>query len=260
MTIQGHADVGIRLNLRREVRRIRRNPLEAFLRLAFPKADNGGTRARYEEAYWLYALAMERALEQVSTAVRFRKGPYYVLKFGGAYGPRQRALAQKRRRTIRFLELDIITCVVQTRILLDRTIGLARVFLVGPQLPSFTSFGDHKKFFAAGGTVPGHDVYANYMCNSTSWFDVPIKFVRDKLVVHQGPRHTKYFGIPGWGIEDDLVWYFHVNDGTEPKGQSRTPRYLWQVRLNVWRLSYDIEAFLQWFGNYGIEAVRQRQV
>jgi len=255
--MEGHADTGKRLNVRREVRRIADDPLAGYLQRAYPDADPGGARQRYEEAYRLYFLAMQRALEQVSTTVRFRKGPYYVLKYGGKYGPRQRKLAKKYWRLVPFLELDIVTCLLQTRILLDRTIALSRRFLQGPQLPSFTSFAHHKKFFASGKRLRGHSSYAQYMIHSTSWFDVPIKFVRDKLLVHQGPRHFRSFGIPGWGAEDDLVWYFLLQGEAplvRPEKRSASPTV---IRLNVLRLSYDVESFPRWFSEYGTKALGQ---
>lgn len=206
--LQGHDDVGTRLHVRRELSRIRRDPLTRFLKVAFPTAEQNAPRQRYEEAYALYCLAMERALEQVSTIVRYRKGPYYVRKYGGSYGSGQKRLAAKHRRLRRYLELDFVTCLFVSRILLDRVIALSRRFLSGARLPSFTSFSDHKKFFASTGRlIAGHEAYAAYMRDNTSWFDLPIKFVRDKLLVHPGPRHIKSFTI-GWGHTDDLVLTF----------------------------------------------------
>jgi hypothetical protein len=97
------------------------------------------------------------------------------------------------------------------------------------------------------------------MVHSTSWFDIPIKFVRDKLLVHQGPRHFSFFAIPGWGAEDDLVWYFRLQ-GEAPlvrhEKRSKSPTV---IRLNVLRLSYDVEGFLRWFSDYGTKALGGRQ-
>jgi hypothetical protein len=258
MEMEGHENTGIRLNVRRELKRIKVDPLKGFLDLAYPNPSSGDIRSRYEDAYRLYYLSMHRALEQVSTTVRFRKGPYYVFKYGGKYGPRQRKLAKKYWNSVPFLELDITTCLIQTRMLLDRMIGLSRRFLSGSELPSFTSFSNHKKFFVSGKRIWGHKAYGNYLTNNTAWFDVPIKFVRDKLLVHQGPRHYKYLALPGWGVEDDLVWYFQLL-GEPPHGKPRTrvpPERT--IRVNVIRLSYDIENFLRWFSSYGSNVVMKR--
>src|SRR5262249_4758950 len=242
---------------RRELRRIRRDPLSLFLSKAFPTAEFDDPRLRYEEAYAMYCLAMERALEQGSTIVRYRKGPYYVRRYGVSYGPGQARVAEKHRRLRRYLELDFATCLFVSRILLDRVIALSRTFLIGAQLPSFTSFSDHKKFFAdSDRSITGHDGYASYMRDKTSWFDLPIKFLRDKFLVHHGPRHMKTFTIPGWGHEDDLVLTYFPLD-TERGGRAESP-FRGAIRFNPLRLSYDVEAFLKWFGKYGEHAIRTR--
>ena len=239
-----HEPLNKRLNVRRELKRIKQDPLERFLDKVFPDYRIGDARSRYEESYYFYFRAMERALEQVSTTVRYRKGPFYVKKYGGKYGPGQRKTAEKLKKLRPFLELDINTCALQTRILLDRTVALSRSFLVGGTLPSFTSFSDHKKFFIKKpNAIPNNIEYANYMINDTDWFDISIKFLRDKFIVHAGPKHQKGFAI-GWE-GDDLAMIIIVTDKECPTNF---------INFNVWRLSYDIEKYLTWFGDYGIKA------
>lgn len=240
-----HEPINKRLNVRKELKRIKQDPLEAFLDKAFPEYRIGDARSIYEEAYYFYIRAMERAFEQVSTTVRYRKGPFYVRKYGGKYGPGQRKVANKWKKLRPFLELDINTCVLQTRILLDRTVALSRSFLVGGELPSFTSFSDHKKFFIKKpNAVPDNTEYADYMINDTDWFDISIKYLRDKFIVHAGPKHQKGFAI-GWE-GDDLAMIISVAD-------NRSPTNL--INFNAWRLSYDIEKYLTWFGAYGVKAL-----
>jgi len=246
--VNSHLPVKKRLNVRREVARIRRDPLQPILDTLLPERQTGGTRERYEEAYYLYSRAMERMLEQVSTVVRYSKGPYYVRKYGGRYGPGQKKLAEKRRRLSPFLELDVSSCLMHTRILLDRAIGISRVFLKGPQLPSFNSFSDHKKFFIRHPNVLfAHAEYSRYMRDQTSWFDIPIKYVRDKFFVHQGPRHRKLFTI-GWEGDDNLTLTFLLANREQKHSDT------W-ISFNPWRMSYDIEEFLNWYGNYAIRNV-----
>jgi hypothetical protein len=67
MATTSHERVQKRLNIRREVLRIRDDPLANFLNAAFPDNHPGGLRERYEQAYGLYFRSMERMLEQVST-------------------------------------------------------------------------------------------------------------------------------------------------------------------------------------------------
>jgi hypothetical protein len=249
----GNQPINTRLNVRAEGRRIREDPLKDFLDIAFPGQEPGGLRSKYEEAYGLYTLAMERALEQISTTVRYRKGPDYVRKYGGKYGPRQRAIVAKYRKLHQFLELDITTCILHARILMDRCIALSRAFINGKQLPSFTSFNEHKKFFSKQenrSSLSEHSEYAHYIQGETDWFD-SIKFVRDKLIVHSGPKHWRFFGI-GWE-GDDLSVFFVLSDQNGRRELDAEPRH---IHLSVWRLSYEIEVFLTWFTRYAIRTLQ----
>jgi len=197
--------------------------------------------ARYLEAYSLYAAGMERALEQLSTAARFRKGPYYVLKYGGKYGPGQRKLAAKASKLRRFFDLDVFSSIMFARILLDRAIALSRSFFRGERLPSFTSFSEHKKFLAKG----NHDVpnaYADHLIRCTGWFGVPLKLVRDKFIVHAGPAYVRMDTIP-WTGDDMLITFVPRKGGFDER-----------VGLNMVTLSYEIEEFLKWFAKYGLDS------
>ena len=240
-----HRPIEKRLNIRFESRRIRRDPLLHFLNRAFVYSKFGCPRERYEYSYYLYSRSMERVLEQISTAVRYQKGPYYTRSSGRKFGPGQKKLADKARKLRPFLELDVSTCLLHTRILLDRVVALSRVFLTGPKLPNFNSFSDHKKFFIRNpSAVPGHDEYASYMRENTDWFDIPIKYVRDKFFVHQGPRHFMMYTI-GWEKDDNLTLRIMLMP------QKKGDNIEW-ITFNPWRMSYDVEDFLDWFCSYGL--------
>ncbi len=240
-----HASVNKRLNVRNEIKRIRVDPLQKYLDLAYSKREPGGVRDRYEYAYYLYSRAMERVFEQISTAVKYRKGPYYVKRYGGRFTPGQKKLADKARTLRPYMELDISTSLLHTRILLDRVTALSRPFLKGPNLPSFTSFSDHKKFFYRNpNTLKGHEVYSSYIREETNWFDIPIKFVRDKFFVHQGPKHFMLYTI-GWENDDNLTLHIQLMP------ESRKTKAEW-IRFNPWRMSYDIENHLRWFAKYAV--------
>lgn len=249
MSMNGtHPPLNRRLNVRREVRRIKIDPLRTFLDIAYPDPELGGVKSYYEEAFSLYSRAMERSLEQVSTLVRYRKGPHYVRRYGGGpYGPGQQKLADKWKSLHPFAALDISTCVLHTRILLDRTIALSRSFLVGSRLPSFTSFNNHKRFFEKHpDALPKHREYGKHLVDNTDWFDRPLKEVRDKFLVHSASKHSKIFTI-GWEGGDDLTLNILIY---EERGIRR-------LSLNIWRLSYEIGEFLAWFAEYGIGAIKK---
>lgn len=245
MGSQGHGHQHVRVNVRREVSRIRRDPMRALLELQGEGRIPPLAATRYREAYALYAVAMERALEQLSTATRFRKGPYYVRKYGGRYGPGQKRLARKAKQLRRFFDLDVYSSLVFSRILLDRTVALSRSFLAGGRLPSFTSFSDHKKFLRRG----NHEIAAQYVdriVNQTDWFDVPLKLIRDKFIVHAGPSYYRLDTIPWRG--DDLLMTFVL---TTPALGAREDG----IGLNLLTLTHQIEEFLTWFASYGAKSL-----
>jgi hypothetical protein len=249
--MMSHKPIEKRLNLRAELKRIKNDPLTSFLARAFPDTSPGSPRTRYEEAYYLYFRSMERVLEQVSTEVRYRKGPYYVRKYGGKYGPGQKKLAEKWRRLHPFLELDVSTSILHTHVLLDKVVALSRAFFEGPVLPSFNSFSDHKQIFVKRpNAISGHEKYSQFMREETGWFDIPIKFIRDKFFVHQGPKHMRFFSI-GWEKDDNLTLNFFVLSSENGITRER-------LQFNPWRMSYDIESFLLWFGAYGLNACTQK--
>lgn len=246
-----HVSVNKRLNVRNEIKRIRDDPLQKYLDLAYSNREPGGVRDRYEYAFYLYVRSMERVFEQISTAVRYRKGPYYVKRYGGRFTTGQKKLADKARRLRPYMELDCSTSLLHTRILLDRVTALSRAFLNGPKLPSFTSFSDHKKFFEKNPNVlEGHEEYVRYMREETSWFDIPIKFVRDKFFVHQGPKHFMVYTI-GWENDDNLT----LNILLLP---DRNRAKMEWIRFNPWRMSYDVENYLRWFSKYAVSKYKEK--
>jgi hypothetical protein len=144
---------------------------------------------------------------------------------------------------------------IHGRILLDRAIALSRHFLTGQTLPSFWSFNEHKKFFARLSTpFGGHEEYACYIRQHTNWFDMPLKFVRDKFVVHTGPKHMRFWGYPMGGFELDLtIMLPDAIDSEKPFSRVKV------VRVNALRLSYDIGEFLTWYNDYGVRSISEKE-
>lgn len=241
----GHEPMGLRPNVRSELRRIRRDPMGPLL-----DALGGSDRwrplfcsleSRYQDAYWFYYLSAERYLRAMSVAARYsrlrdsRGSRRFTLK--------ERVLADAYRHVARFLEYDLVNLLIHSRILLDRVAGLSRRFLAGPRLPSFTSFSDHKKWFckdpSRGEQWPQ---YAERIRNQTDWFDMPIKEVRDKFVVHTAPNHMRFLGYPSDGFELDLMILIPDRDSSTHK----------IICVNALRLTSDIETFLSWFCSYAL--------
>jgi hypothetical protein len=256
--ILGHKPVERRLNIGKELKRFRHDPLDQFIRVFDQRSDFHFMQnefTRYREAYYFYYLSLKRFLPEMSIAVRWRNGPYFVLKYGGKYTPTQRRLADQYNKISQFLEFDCFSCLLYARMLLDRTIALSRHFLKGGKLPSFTSFNEHKKFFQKLNQPYGkHEEYAEHMRANTAWFDLPVKLIRDKFLVHAGPQHMRIFGYPAIGYEYDLIVLLPSGpDPDKPLAQVKS------ITLSIPRLARDIEEFLTWFCRYGIKTIKTEQ-
>jgi hypothetical protein len=246
--ILGHEAVGKRPNIRNELRRIKHDPMGPFLIALGDDLDYfvSSDVTRYKDAYNYYYLAMRRYLQNMSVAARFRNGPHYTLKYGGKYTPYERKLASQYKELRPFLEFDMSNCLLHTRILLDRVAGLSRQFLTLPQTPSFTSFSDHKKFFERGKAPLGkHEEYARYIVEHTPWFEMPLKEVRDKFLVHAASKHMRFMGMPNDFEVELIIMLPNAAPPEKPFSKVKV------ITVNALRMSHDIEAFLTWFASYG---------
>lgn len=244
--IVGHDPIGRRPNIRAELERIGRDPLHDLLHAVGFESPVivSDDRTRYQDAYTFYYLAMDRYLHAMSVAARYSNGP----RWRNRYSTSDRKLAAQYRRLAPFLEFDLANCLLHSRILLDRVVGLSRYFLNGKNLPSFTSFSDHKKFFAKLVKPYGdHEKYAEFIRSNTDWFDMPLKAVRDKFVVHASPKHMSFLGYPGGSTyELDLTIMLDGEGATKPFGNAKV------IKVSPLRLSHDVESFLNWFCQYGV--------
>jgi hypothetical protein len=253
--IIGSAPLGRRPNVRRELARIRRDPLRKLLRVVGSDAPKilSDDQSRYEEAFLFYYLSLHRYLHGVSIAARYsNRGLRWVRR----YNLNERRLAEQYKRVRLFLAFDLVNCLLHSRILLDRVAALSRHFLQGQKLPSFTSFNDHKKFFIKLQQPYGkHEEYAEYIREHTTWFDMPLKEVRDKFVVHSSPKHMRFLGYPDGGYELHLNILLPDNPDAD-----RFLENTKMITVNPLRLSYDINHFLKWFCRYGLASLRMQEL
>jgi hypothetical protein len=242
------------LNVRAEAKRLRANPIDALLkrivgsrsRSPFVIDDIG----RCLDAYEFYALTLARYYEGLSLGYRWRRSAYFALKYRTKYTAYERRLANRYNRSKYYLELDFFNSLLHARILLDRTIGLARYFLPkSGEQPSFTSFADHKKFFTR--RTSWHSVfqdYADHFRNETGWFD-ELKNIRDKILVHQGPKHSRWFGYPFEHTDLSLSIMFPLDEAAPLRGGT-----VW--RFSIRDMATEIDRFLHWFSRRGMRALR----
>lgn len=253
--VVGHKPVETSMSLRAEVRRFSRDPLDTLFGViddsdaAFIRDDVG----RYRQAFSWYALSLERTLIQGSTARRCNSQLRYHPR-KQKYFAQQRILAAKLRQIGPFLELDYQNLIIHACILLDRAITLSRRFLTGRQFPSFTSFSKHKAYLwkNPGMLDVAHAAYVARITGATDWFDIPLKVLRDKYLMHSAERHTSFFGWRGtdkWNLE--MLTMIPASPD-----QQKLFEKVKIISFNPRSLARDMESFLGWFASYGIEKIK----
>jgi hypothetical protein len=247
----GHRSVGKRPNVRKEIARVKRDPIKPLFEHIGEELNPyiSSEASRYFDAYNLYYLAVRRFMTSMSIMTRYMNGAYHSRKYGKPYIAYEREIARRYREVEPYMEFDITSCLIHARILLDRVASLSRHFLKDGQRPSFGSFSDHKKFFQKLQAPYGsHEPYAQYIRDHTPWFEMPLKEVRDKFVVHSAPVHSRFVGLPNnWEVELIIL----RAEGIPPeKPLSRTT----PVIVNILRMTHDLETFLDWFCSYAISA------
>jgi len=250
--IRGNLPVEEPLNFKSEIMRFQVNPLYPLIEyLGTDKLLRHGDIGSYYRAYDYYTLSLEKVLYDISLSRRFRKQvqPYYG--GGRKFTLLQRTISCKYRNQRKFFEFDLTNYLIHTRILLDRTIGISRRFLSGTKLPSFSSFNGHKKFLRNHPDTfkETHPEYCNRIVHETDWFDMPVKAIRDKILVHNPPKHFLFLGAPN---NHDLEMIFILEQESKIE-QFKNAKW---ISFSARRIARDIEDFLFWFNSYALTAIR----
>jgi hypothetical protein len=252
--VVGHEPVTDRLNVHNESCRFGADPLTSFQaalgddEAAFFRGDVG----RYAQAFSWYSLCLARTLQQCSIARRYERElrwhPVTV-----KYSHRQEQIARSRKSVGPYQELGYQNLIIHTCILLDRVIALSRRFLRGSSLPSFTSFAQHKKFLKENPDRIAVDFrdYAHQLATATDWFEIPVKVLRDKYLMHSSERHMAFFG---WST--DKQWDLEMTTIiSASRAQKKLLERVKWIRFSLRRLARDVETFLTWFGQYACTAM-----
>jgi hypothetical protein len=254
----GHEPVTESLNVKTESRRFTRDPLHEYLVSighdgVINLHDDVG---RYAQAFSWYTLCLRRTLEHSSIARRseaqLRWHPRTV-----KYSRRQAQTAKGLRSAGPYLEVDYQNLIIHACILLDRTITLSRRFLRGGNLPSFTSFGQHKAFLKLHSEEldPVFRGYSEAMTNTTHWFEIPLKVLRDKYLMHSAEQHLSFFG---WSSE--CQWDLEMTTIIPASQRQQKPlERVKVIRFSPRRLGRDIETFLSWFSQYARTATEDAE-
>ena len=255
--VVGHQAVADRLNLRNETRRFQTDPLSAYVESIddlYARQFRGDT-GRYQQGFAWYSLCLKRALEHCSST-RSWDSEVRWHPVTTKYSARQQAIAAKQREIGPYQDLDYQNLIIHACILLDRLIALSRRFLSGDSLPSFTSFSKHKDFLKRhpGGISRRHRGYVNHIVTRTDWFELPLKVLRDKYLMHSSERHAAFFGWSGRGNWDLEMITMVGNRAIQEHPISLGKWIIFTPR----RLARDMEAFLIWFADYAMRRSRQR--
>jgi hypothetical protein len=251
----GNKPVDEPLNVRREVATFSRDPLLPLL-ASIQRPEHSGLLvddvARWEEAFEFYHLSFSRLIPAIAVAIRWRNGPYYAWKARRRYTKSEKRVADAYRVVEPYIALDFWNYLLHTRILCDRLAGLSRSFVKGQPLPSFTSFADHRQFFERG-RCPSPDLadYGPALLAKTEWFGMPLKHVRDKFLVHAGPRHMRLFEQ---STDHDHELILLLTDGNDPIRPLALTRL---ISVSARRMARDVDALLTWFCAHGLSRIRQ---
>lgn len=241
------------MNVALILKRIKKDPLEALLREYTypPRMLTTDDAAIYREGYFFWYLTAERLLKEMSIVRRWRNGPYYARKYRMSYSASERKLVARYRPIQHFPELDFCTFLIYSRILLDRIVRLSQRFLTGNELPSFSSFNRHKRFFLARAMRPfgQHEAYAKYIREKTNWFERLVKFPRDQYIVHTSPAIMGIFGL-GFGPSEMKLVLIRQNP------DSNTLNHLQVSALEV---IHGISDLLNFFQKYMSREQRRRR-
>ena len=196
-TVVGHKVVYDSLNYRNEIKRFSKDPLKGLIGFIddtaaeYTKGDIG----RYLQAYSWYTLCLHRVLTHISLSRRAERELRYHPR-NLKYSSHNKQLAAKYNEFNPYIELDYQNLIIHSCILLDRVISLSRRFIVGGNLPSFTSFNKHKRFIKKNPNILGIDYieYVQYIREKTEWFDIPVKVLRDKFLMHSSEKHISFIG------------------------------------------------------------------
>jgi hypothetical protein len=257
--VVGHQPVAESLNLRNETRLFRTDPLASYMESIRDRhtkyfRDDVG---RYLQGFAWYSLCLKRTLEHCSVARRWYS-EVRLLDATAKYSVRQKAITAKQREISPYQDLDYQNLIIHACILLDRSITLSRRFLSGNNLPSFTSFSKHKDFLKkhADSLHPGHREYADHVVTQTDWFEIPLRVLRDKYLMHSSERHADFFGWSG-SSNWDLEMITMVEN--RPKQEHPISPDKWII-FTPRRLARDMESFLRWFADYAMRKSKESPI
>lgn len=239
----GHEPTNDRLNVKNEIKKYcNRDPLyDIAQQLNIEKEIiMMNDINRYHESFDSYAACLERVLRHCSIERRWESEiRYHPRKI--KMSPRRKYISLNQRRETRFLRVDYQNLIIHACILMDRTISLSRYFMENNRSISFASFRRHKQSMMErkchiAGLFPE---YTRLIVDETPWFEIPLKVLRDKYLMHTAEKHMLYFGwTKNWELEMiTVISLMHKDEELLKKVKA--------ICFNPRRLAIDIQQFLE---------------
>lgn len=243
------------MNVAKVLQKLKKPPLTKILALLSEQGHRSyifeDSISLWSESYSFYYLTLSRLLPEMSLAKRVHNAKLIQ----GTYIQIPNEIAKKYNDSIKYLLLDFVNFSLHTRILLDRTISLARYFISGRSTPSFTSFNNHRKFFLLPENTPyqSHDKYAKYIREKTEWFD-NLKLIRDKYIVHTQLTHYKVLGFKVKSDKKDVVLTVGITEWSKDNGLLSKVEW---IHIDVMEIVSHVSKFLSFFDTYATNAIEK---
>lgn len=254
IAVFGHEPMKESLNLKKEIMQFSIDPLEKYIgKLNDLESDMFlGDVGRYLQSFSWYQLSLKRTLKIISITKRYNSEIKYHPR-NKKYSERQMQIVRVYKQFVPYAELDFQNLLIHSYLLLDRTISLSRRFLALEELPSFTSFSKHKNFFKKSSTkILSLNDYGKYISNNTDWFEIPLKVLRDKYLMHSAEKHFSYHG---WCPDANCDLSMIVILLNKSSLQEKHTKGVKKIRFSPRRLARDINEFLIWFSSFALKAI-----
>ncbi|PJZ66063.1 hypothetical protein CH371_11150 [Leptospira wolffii] len=250
--IFGHKSVSDKFNLKDELKQLKINPFSSLIDRIDPDAWGfiKSEGVRLVQSYEWYSFSLERVLTQISLARRYGK-MLDNYKIGKPYTTYQRKLTADFRMMVKFNELDYQNLIIHAVLFLNRTLAISRLCWQDSLKPSFTSFNNHKVFLKKNREhMQKSALYADGFLNKTEWYEIPLKILRDKFLMHAAEPHSSMIA---WGKSDwDLDYIVMI---PAERKQEKIFEKVKLIQFSARRLQKDIDSYLAWLIDYANQRI-----
>lgn len=164
--------------------------------------------------YANFYLCLERLLKEASLSRRYQR-IYWKIRYHERLNEKERLFCKRHNEHCKYMLLDYDNLFLHTKIYFDGMAYMTKYFFNFKKNPSNKSFSAHRKFFLKEANIPYYDEeYACIVRNELSWWDIFIKFIRDKFITHKTMRHLRWVGYQGSG---DNIGILFIPFGVEIK-------------------------------------------